>query len=539
MTVRNLTPGARGFHGDTYLLTLVEALAREAQVFIETGANIGTTLGDVARRYPHLECFSCEPDLTAFQVARDHSMVRKGVHIFQETSQEFMGRLSRDHTAQFGKPLLAWLDAHDYGFEWPLREEIAYLTEKFRHGSILIDDFQVPGKPEFGWDQYDGRTCSFDYIESAINDKVAYRLYYPSYTEHTSPWHPLRGWGLLQFAPSLAELPELMDPLSEVCEQAAVREGSGGRGRLAPAMPDAERAEAIRQLRESAAASPENLAHWNDLGVHLALSGDYRSAIGAFGVALNIDPTHSEVGANLRQVSMAQLPEESLPLPIAPGRCGPMAARNPHDDLRSLVDSTSPLIVAGGAGGGNAVHLLRRQFPGATIHAFEPVRESALALRNSFPDDEKLTVHAALPSKSECLAALEVRAEDAMPLVLEPSDLREELLPADRGSSKEVEVLEVRIDSVLSTPVDAVVLDLQGREIRALEGAGSLLDGVRVILAKVGFIPLGEGQSTFSDLDAFMRSKGLRLFGLYNILLRADGQVTTGEAMYVNRKFYS
>jgi hypothetical protein len=62
MTTRLLTPMPKGFHGDRFLLRLVDLLAPRAETFLETGSNVGSTLGYVARRFPALECLACEPD---------------------------------------------------------------------------------------------------------------------------------------------------------------------------------------------------------------------------------------------------------------------------------------------------------------------------------------------------------------------------------------------------------------------------------------------------------------------------------------------
>src|SRR5215831_11081212 len=127
MATRSLKPVPEGFHGDRYLLRLVDRLAAGAGAFVETGANVGSTLGYVARRYADLTCFSCEPDAEAFEVATAHACCRPGVALFRETSQKFVDRLARDHADRFAQPLLAWLDAHGYGYAWPLREEVAFL----------------------------------------------------------------------------------------------------------------------------------------------------------------------------------------------------------------------------------------------------------------------------------------------------------------------------------------------------------------------------------------------------------------------------
>jgi hypothetical protein len=51
----------------------------------------------------------------------------------------------------------------------------------------------------FGYDEYQGQVCSYEYVKDALDPVRRYKVYYPNYTEHTSPHHPLRGWGLIEY----------------------------------------------------------------------------------------------------------------------------------------------------------------------------------------------------------------------------------------------------------------------------------------------------------------------------------------------------
>ena len=191
-----------GFHGDLYLLELLNQIMKKCSAFVETGSNVGSTLAYVATRFPAARCFSCEPDQTAFNHARDNTKSCTNVSLSNEMSQSFMKRVADSKERSLRGDVLFWLDAHDYGFEWPLREEIETITSHWEKGFVLIDDFLVPGLDCFGYDEYDGQVCSFDYIKDSLSNKHEYRLYYPSYTDKTSKTHPLRGWGLIEFGHS-------------------------------------------------------------------------------------------------------------------------------------------------------------------------------------------------------------------------------------------------------------------------------------------------------------------------------------------------
>jgi hypothetical protein len=184
-----------GFHGDAYLLALVDALLDRAEAFVETGTNVGSTLRYVAVRRPQLSCLSCEPDPEAFARAAARTRGLGNVALFRLDSIDFLEHVLGAQPHLLERPTLFWLDAHGYGFRWPLREEVVWITERFAEPLILIDDFRVPGRDQFGFDAYDGQACSLEHIADAI--RMPYDLHLPAYSERTSPFHPLRGWGLL------------------------------------------------------------------------------------------------------------------------------------------------------------------------------------------------------------------------------------------------------------------------------------------------------------------------------------------------------
>jgi len=207
-----------GFHDDEYLLRLVDNLIAPCDWFIETGTNVGSTLAYVARTYPDVQCLSCEPEVEAFKEAQKNTNPHSNVTIYNEDSQSFIERLESDYSFLFSHEVLFWVDAHGFGFDWPLREEVAFISSHFQQGYVLIDDFKVPENEEFGYDVYEDQECSMDYVEDVIDDDWNYRLYYPDYTEHTSPHHPLRGWGLFAFGNDLLELPNEVGDLVYLAE---------------------------------------------------------------------------------------------------------------------------------------------------------------------------------------------------------------------------------------------------------------------------------------------------------------------------------
>ena len=188
-----------GFHGDVYLMKIIDSIISNCKYFVETGTNVGSTLSYLARTYQQIECLSCEPDPMSYKEAKKNTSGLQNVSIYNETSQRFIKRMKKHHPGLIHENVLFWLDAHGYGFEWPLKEEIKFITEEFDSAYILIDDFKVPDFDCFKWDKYKEHECTFEYIEHSIKNDLKYHLYYPAYTDKTSEFHPLTGWGLIEF----------------------------------------------------------------------------------------------------------------------------------------------------------------------------------------------------------------------------------------------------------------------------------------------------------------------------------------------------
>ncbi len=187
-----------GFHGDEYLIDLIDNLVTNCGVntFIETGTNVGSTLKFFANKYKEISCFSCEPEKKAFDIAVNETKALKNVKLMNLSSEDFLQTeecksISQDSNAV----VLFWLDAHGYGFKWPVQEEFDFIFDSNSSNIVLIDDYLVPDRMEFGYDKYDQQICSHDYIFSKRTNKN-FDLYYPSYNRETSSFHPLRGWGL-------------------------------------------------------------------------------------------------------------------------------------------------------------------------------------------------------------------------------------------------------------------------------------------------------------------------------------------------------
>jgi len=188
-----------GCHGDPYILKLIDTLATTATQFVETGTESGSTLGYVARMYPHLVCESCETDRGTFEAAQNHLQNHSNVGIWNTHSTEFLQYLPARLSTIF------WLDAHSHGWGCSLGSEVSIILSRWNSGYILLDDFEVPNRPELGFDWYESYgKLNMETVLNDITPELQPRItgiYYPNYPP-SPPGTTIfgnRGWCLITF----------------------------------------------------------------------------------------------------------------------------------------------------------------------------------------------------------------------------------------------------------------------------------------------------------------------------------------------------
>jgi hypothetical protein len=68
-----------------------------------------------------------------------------------DDSRSFLKKLANTKLSM--KIVFIYLDSHWYD-DLPLREEIEIICNGWRHFVLMVDDFQVPGDSEYGYDEY-------------------------------------------------------------------------------------------------------------------------------------------------------------------------------------------------------------------------------------------------------------------------------------------------------------------------------------------------------------------------------------------------
>jgi len=127
--------------------------AFEPQLVVETGAHRGVTTKFLAQTF-RVPTLSCEIDPVFFWEAKWRTLAQARCRIFPEDTREFLRRL-RSRMASMDERVLVYLDAHWDPQDLPLLEELKILQAQLRHALILVDDFQHPTDPGYGFDEYE------------------------------------------------------------------------------------------------------------------------------------------------------------------------------------------------------------------------------------------------------------------------------------------------------------------------------------------------------------------------------------------------
>ena len=193
-----------GYHGDPYLMQLVDQFTQECQQFVETGTEAGSTVGYTARMYPHLKCYTAETDLGTHNLAKYNTANHPNIDHFNTHSLDFLKELEPE------PPALFWLDAHSHGYGCDLGEEVDIILSRWESGYIFLDDFEVPDRKDFGFDWYESYgKLNWETVSKDITPEMQKRIkgiYYPDYI----PPFGTRGWLLIVFGEISWIMPEFV-----------------------------------------------------------------------------------------------------------------------------------------------------------------------------------------------------------------------------------------------------------------------------------------------------------------------------------------
>ncbi|MEJ1934058.1 hypothetical protein WDZ92_27995 [Nostoc sp. NIES-2111] len=142
---------------------------------IETGTYRGTTTRFIAENV-------CCPVYTAEYASRNIGFAseqlrwKRNVRLHQSDSRAFLKKIVRQLSK---KTAFVYLDAHWFD-DLPLDDELNILLSSEIIPIVMIDDFQVPDDPGYGYDDYGpGKALTIEYI-SEITSRFGVSIFFPS-----------------------------------------------------------------------------------------------------------------------------------------------------------------------------------------------------------------------------------------------------------------------------------------------------------------------------------------------------------------------
>lgn len=196
-------------------------------------------------------------------------------------------------------------------------------------------------------------------------------------------------------------------------------------------------------------------------------------------------------------------------------------------DLATVVDI--------GANRGQFTLAVRRWAPGAMVFAFEPLSAPGALFRKVFKGDHRVVLHQVAIGPEACGATIHVSAADDSSSLLPISGLQERLFPGT-GEVRTEKIRVGRLTDFVSAREIAgpaqLKLDVQGYELQALQGCDSLLHCFTYVYAECSFLELYDGQALADDVVAWLRERGFKLSGVYNVCYDRNGRAVQGDFLF-------
>lgn len=207
-------------------------------------------------------------------------------------------------------------------------------------------------------------------------------------------------------------------------------------------------------------------------------------------------------------------------------------------EIKRLIPGESPTVVDGGAHKGEFIQLIHRQYSEPVIYGYEPIPELANSLKNKFLKSDKITIREVALGAIQEIIDLNITKILPGTSILEPDEAySKKYLDGELYAMEKISVQQVRLDREINN-IDILKLDLQGYELEALKGSAGILSRIKLILVEVEFIPAYKDQPLFAEVDMFLRENGFKLLNFFDLYTHSDGQLTSGDAIYLNNNFF-
>jgi FkbM family methyltransferase len=192
-------------------------------------------------------------------------------------------------------------------------------------------------------------------------------------------------------------------------------------------------------------------------------------------------------------------------------------------------------VVDIGANRGQFVLVARHCFPQAWIIAFEPLAKPASKFRRVFTDVGQVTLHQVAIGPKQGQVPIHISARDDSSSLLSITDLQGKVFPGTAEIATEVVKIAPLSDFLTVEDIQSpalLKLDVQGYELETLKGCEALIQYFTYVYCECSFMELYAGQALADEVIAWLRERGFRLRGVYNMTYDQKGKAVQGDFLF-------
>jgi FkbM family methyltransferase len=193
-------------------------------------------------------------------------------------------------------------------------------------------------------------------------------------------------------------------------------------------------------------------------------------------------------------------------------------ASTEHD--RILAGLQLNTVIDIGANRGQFALCVRRLYPSAQIFSFEPLEAPSRKFRRNFGRDPRARLSNVAISTERGSVAMHVTRRDVSSSILPIGQAQRDNFPFTDESRQEIVSTAPLGDYLSEADMQGTVLlklDVQGYELTALNGCGTLLDLCKYVYIEVSFVELYIGQALATEIVALLFARGFELRCVANL----------------------
>lgn len=225
--------------------------------------------------------------------------------------------------------------------------------------------------------------------------------------------------------------------------------------------------------------------------------------------------------------------------------------------LKLLVDSNSPTILDVGANNGSSLVEFKKWWPNSKVHCFEPQSEcwdelddlsneftnvhiNKFALGNKNDESKEFYSHD-LNTGISGFNKINIKSKDSIDLSKLSNDSKS-LENHKKTINHKRNVQVKRLDEYIKNDkninqIDLLKIDTQGYELEILEGLGTELNKVRILITELMFYDYYEKSLSFYELESILRPFNFSLYDINHVAKNPmNGRTDWIDVIYVQNR---